>query len=577
MFKTKQFWIKFAIAFFAAALFVCLTIFVFLRGTFSNIYVKKGDKCFDTGNFDTAIEHYTTAKSWKAKNQNVYLGLAKTYAAKEDFTKAAQIIDEAIEKKATTKETGLEQLYLMKIKIYTASGMFSTALDYIGNFEDQYILKKIQAARPSDLTYSPTQGSYDHTLKMKIDVREGETVYYTTDGTTPTKFSNTYNAPINIGNGTTTITAVSIGSDGLISPKLSVTYEVTNANQPVEFDDEKIEKMVRNALSKPRGTILVKELETITELTNDNVTGFVHTLSDLDFMPNLESLSLFGEKHITSISQLSGKTKLKTLWLSGCALDSEKINALGSLSALEFLDLSGNNITSISALSELTNLKFVYLENNKIADLTPLSKSKNIEFISASNNNLTAIPDFDSALKLTTLLVNKNRISDISTIHRLEALTFLDVGNNLIKNGKNIESLINLETLVICDNTLTNFDFLESLTKLTMLDVKNTDFMSLRPIEKLNITSLDASGTELTNLSGIENFKSLTYLVIADTFVTDISPLASLESLDYLDISNLELKDISVLFNMKNLNTIKAAGFNFQGIVFANPDIQIIQ
>ncbi len=573
----KQFTIKFAIAFASTVAVLIFMIFVILRSMFANIYISKANASFDKGDYEQALEYFETAKYWKKKNQTVHIGLAKTYVAKEDFETAGKLIDEAITKKITSSESGLEQLHLMRIKIFSAAGQLSSAVNYIDSLDNQYMLKKIQAVRPSDITYSPTQGSYDQNLKMTINVREGETVYYTTDGTYPTKFSNTYTSPIKIGNGNTKITAISVDSEGLVSPMLSVTYEVTNENEAVEFDDAKIEKMVRKALSKTNGIIRVKELAGVTELSNDGIDGYVRTLSDLDLMPNLESLCLAGEKNLISISQLSGKSKLKTLYLSGCSVDSEKINALGSLSALEFLDISSNTVTSITALSELTNLKYVYLSGNRIADLSPLAASENIQFIDASGNSITSIPDFNSAEKLETLLLKNNLINDISTIHRLTTLKYLDLENNIIKQGKNIASLVNLETLVLTGNPMVSFDFLSSLTKLTSLDVNSTDFMNLKPIENLPLTTLSASKTELANISSLEKFQNLSYLEIADTNVTDISVLEKMKKLEYLDISNLKILDPAPLFTMKSLASLKATGLDFKGIVFANPNLQIIE
>lgn len=572
----KSFLIKFFTAF-GIAVAVCLFIvFVLMRGMFSNAFIAKGDKCFAATDYVQAIKHYNTAKKWKKKNLNAYLCLAKAYAASEDYETAGKLIDEAIAKKITAKDTGIEQLHLMRIKVFSAEGKLENAINYIDSMSDQYMLKKIQDARPASIDYSPTQGSYDHSLKMTITVREGETVYYTTDGSSPTKFSNTYSAPINIGNGKTKITAIAVDSEGIVSPMLSVTYEVSNANEPVVFDDEKIEKMVRKELSKPRGVVLVKELESITKLDNTDVDGFIRTLSDLDLMPNLEELTLYNEKNLVSISQLSGKAKLKNLCLAQCNLESDDINALGSLAALEYLDLSHNSITSISALSELTALKVVYLESNMVSDLTPLTSSKDIEMISASNNVITAIPDLESANALSSLVLSNNRINDLSTIHRFTALTSLDLSGNLIRSAKNLAALTNLETLVISDNELTNFDFLKDLTRLTLLEVRSTGFSELSPLAGLPITTLDANDTELESLSGIEEFKNLTYLAVADTDVKDISGITGLEKLAYLDISNLTLNDPAPLFSMKNLSMLIAKGHNYKGIAFANPDITIM-
>lgn len=578
MIKDKAKFLKlFAIAFASTAVFSLFMVFVLLRGMFANIYISKGNAYFEAANYDKAIQAYNTSKSWKAKNQEVYLLLAKTYAAEEDFKSAGDIIETAIEKKITTKDSALEQLYIMRIKIYSAAGQLSEAVNYTDNLSDQYILKKVQAIRPADLTYTPTQGSYDKTLKMSIDVRAGETVYYTTDGTFPTKFSTVYTNPINIANGTTQVTAVSVDAEGLVSPALSVTYTVTNENQAVEFDDAKIEKMVRRSLSKPNGVVRVRELEGVTELSNEGVDGFIKTLSDLELMPNLESVYLDGETAMISISQLSGKTKLKHLFLSNCELDSSEINSLGSLTSLETLDLTGNKITSVSVLTNMTALKFVYLTDNFTSDISSLVNAKELEFLDASKNKISELPDFDSNSKISVLCVANNNISDVSTLHRLTQLTYLDLSDNSISSCKNLTALTKLETIELSGNPMTNFDFLSSLTSLTSLNVNNTKFINTKPISGLKLTELYANGTGISSLRDIQGCTGLITLEIADTNVTDLSPLAKMTKLDYLDISGCAVTDLSPLTKLTELYTIKATGVDIKNTKFANENIYIIQ
>ena len=572
----KEFIIRFAIAFGATAVFTAFMMFVVFRGVFYNAYISKGDKQFEKGNYTEAIELYKTARSWKGKRLGVYLSLAKTYAAAEDFVSAGEILSEAIDKKITTEETGVEQLHLMRIRVYSAAGQLTEAVNYTDGIDDQYMRKKIQEARPADIAYTPNQGSYDKTLKMTMTVREGETIYYTTDGTYPTKFSNIYVDPINIGVGETKITAVAVDAQGLVSPFLSVTYNVTNEYQEVEFDDPKVELMVRESLSKPTGRIRVKELEAVTWLSSYGIEGQIRTLSDLDLMPNLESLSLEDEHSITSFSNLSGKSKLTHLTVINCGLETNDLNAFGGLTALELLDISDNNVSSISVLSNLTGLKYVYLAQNRIDDLSPLTSATSLECIDAHQNNLTSIPDFTSQNLMTTLILGSNRISDISAIHHLTELTYLDVSKNLISNGKNLSKLEKLDTLNVSGNNLTNFDFLSSLPLIRHLDVSSTSFVSTKPIAELNLLTFNANNTGLATLDDIAKYKELISLEIAQTNVTDISFLNGLDCLDYLDISYCDIEDVSVLSGLKGLFTLKAPGIDVSSVKFFNTDIMVV-
>lgn len=572
----KKFICVFLISFAVTALFICLMLFVVLRGMFFNIYCSKGDKKVESGNYQEAIKDYNTAKGWQKKNQKVYLKLANAYALMEDYDSAGDIIDEAIKKRITSDENGLEQLYTMRIKVYSTSGNLVEAVSYTDGLEDQYILKRIQAIRPADLSYTPNQGNYDKTLKMEITVREGETVYYTTDGTYPNKFSNTYVSPINIGNGTTHVTAISVNEEGLVSPLLSVTYNVTNENEAVSFDDPKIELMVRRALSKNTGVVRVKELASLTELSNDGIEGNVNTLSDLDLMPNLEVLLLDHEKNLVSISQLSGKTKLHTLSIAGCSLDSTDINVLGSLTALETLDLSDNSLTSISALSNLTTLKYLYIARNGISDLSALSALTSLEMLDASYNRLTEAPDLENGATIKSLCLGSNAISDISTMHRYTNLTYLDLSQNNIKSAKTLAELTALESLTLSSNSIANFDFLSSLKKLTYLDVSSTSFVNIKSVKDLNLTYFSANDTGLASISGLENMKELISLGISSTNVSDLSPIKGLDLLGSIDISYCNIKDLTPLSTLKGLYSVKANGVDLTGIEFVNKELAII-
>ncbi len=572
----KKFIYIFLISFAVTVCVVCFLIFAVFRNVFYNIYTAKGNAKAEAGQYTQAIEMYNVAKSWKPKKQGVYLSLAEAYAKAEDYDNAGKIIDTAIEKRITTKENGLEQLYIMRIKILSASGKLYEAASYIDSLDDQYILKKIQSLRPDDLSYTPTQGSYDKTLKMKITVRDGETVYYTTDGSYPTRFSNIYVDPINVANGTTVVTAISVNAEGLVSPVLSVSYDVTNENEAVNFDDSKIEKMVRTALSKPNGVIRVKELASVTTLSNEGIDGYVKTLSDLDLMPNLEYVSLENESMLLSISQLSGKTKLHTLILSGCDLDNTDINSLGALTALETLDVSNNSLTSISALSNLDALKYIYLSHNNINDISVLGKAKAIEYIDASYNSITSIPDFENSGTILTLILENNVISDISSIHQMTALTYLDISTNRITNAKTLAKLSNLEELDISNNSVANFDFLSSLTKLSSLNVNSTMFVNTKPLKNLPLTSFYANGTGLANLDDIGLLKKLTTLSIADTNVTKLSPIKDLELIDYIDITNCNVTDASILSSMKGLLTVKTSNSEISSYSFVNKNAIVI-
>jgi uncharacterized repeat protein (TIGR02543 family) len=74
-------------------------------------------------------------------------------------------------------------------------------------------------------TFNPAAGTYNEVTNVTISATDGD-VYYTLDGTTPTKESNKYTAPIVLNtNGTTTIKAIAI-SGGSQSSVVTATYTI---------------------------------------------------------------------------------------------------------------------------------------------------------------------------------------------------------------------------------------------------------------------------------------------------------------------------------------------------------------
>ena len=65
--------------------------------------------------------------------------------------------------------------------------------------------------------------AFSTTTNVTLGTVSGATVYYTTDGTTPTSSSSVYSSPFVI-SATTTINAIAIDSDGLVSPVSTATY-----------------------------------------------------------------------------------------------------------------------------------------------------------------------------------------------------------------------------------------------------------------------------------------------------------------------------------------------------------------
>ena len=89
-----------------------------------------------------------------------------------------------------------------------------------------------QASTP---TFSPAAGTYNGAVSVLIsNTTPGTTIYYTTDGSTPTAESSVYNGPIVLTTGTT-LTAMAVGAGYRSSSPIAADYVVTGGTSSPAF------------------------------------------------------------------------------------------------------------------------------------------------------------------------------------------------------------------------------------------------------------------------------------------------------------------------------------------------------
>ena len=103
-----------------------------------------------------------------------------------------------------------------------------------------------------------------------------------------------------------------------------------------------------------------------TDLSNNQISD----LTPLRYTTLLEYLDV-STNAVSDLTPLSTLTNLYLLYAFHNDLSGD-VNALSSLTQLQYLDLHKNSITDISALKNLTNLEILDLEDNEIADFSVL-------------------------------------------------------------------------------------------------------------------------------------------------------------------------------------------------------------
>ena len=542
-------WVLFGLSAGAALIIGLLVFLLFLRGPIATSLTRQGQAALEAEDFSKAADKFSAALTLKSNREEIYLGYANALIGLKDYDEAVQIAEKGIE-----KMSGAESLYLCKVQALVGAGKIGEAAEFLDNIEDSYINKKIQDERPADLSYSPAQGKYSKTQKVTIDGRDGETIYYTLNGETPTINSTVYKEPITISS-TTTLTAIAVSENGLVSPILQLNYEIDNANEAIEFTDTKVEAMVRAALDRPSGTLQASQLTAVTELSSGMADGSIRSLKDLEYLPALKTLSLNNELLIDDYTPLAGLSGLSQLYITGCALSDADLAAVNALTGLTELDISDNCITALDGISALQQLTYLNASDNDIASSSALEAFPNLTYLSLSGNNLSELDGLKNLTDLSTLDISDNYISDLAPLTGLKNLTELFLRNNTPANVKKLASLSSLTYLDISECGLASLSVVSGCTSLKVLLAEGNEIASLSTF-KNQVTELYVSNNPLADISPLKNQTGLTVLTAADTQISDVSFLAGSTTLEYLDIANTNVTDATALSSCTALTVL---------------------
>jgi len=115
------------------------------------------------------------------------------------------------------------------------TGQFGGTIDFGGSTftgTENLFVSKIGISKVTPPVFSPAAGVYPNSVQVTITSQAGATIYYTTDGSTPTTGSQEYTAPITL-NASATVSAIGAESGYNSSAVSTASYTVTtNPMQP---------------------------------------------------------------------------------------------------------------------------------------------------------------------------------------------------------------------------------------------------------------------------------------------------------------------------------------------------------
>ncbi len=155
---------------------------------------------------------------------------ADYYYLQQDNDSAIGVLYRIIDRENFSYED-LEEAYNKIITIYANQGLYGQINELLRNCTEPDIVNMFQSYLAMEPEFSYVEGSYAEVIPLKLSSNTAGTIYYTMDGSTPTKNSQIYTAPLFLETGEYTISAFFVNDYGIESEIVSKTY-IINLSVP---------------------------------------------------------------------------------------------------------------------------------------------------------------------------------------------------------------------------------------------------------------------------------------------------------------------------------------------------------
>lgn len=512
------------------------------------------------GNARMSSWFYDMAYNFSGQDEHVAIELAEQYKADGNFTKAEYTLSNAINDDASP------ELYIALCKTYVEQDKLLDAVSLLANIADPEMRAQLDAMRPASPQADYEPGFYAQYISVSLSCENG-TLFCSTDGEFPSTQDHPYEGAITLATGETTIYAISVADNGLVSPLTIMGYTVGGVIEPAIFTDPAIELTARQILGVDQNyTLYTNDLWSIQEFS---VPENAASLVDLELIPYVTTLYIRG-RQIDSLEDLSGLNKLQTLDLTGSRLDPDCLSSLASISSLQELilsdcalsdisalsgatmltklDLSKNSIRNLDALSAMTMLEELNLSNNAVVDLSALGDLYNLRTLDVSHNSLTELYPISTCLKLSHLEAASNLLTDISGLDRLPLLEYLSVEYNKLSDIAPLTACTELVELSVSNNLISDLSALSNMAKLDILDFSYNNVAELPQwAEGCTLRVIDGSHNTLESINNLAGLEHISYIYMDYNKIKDVTALADCYRLVQLNVYGTEVKDVDAL------------------------------
>ena len=512
------------------------------------------------GNSRMSSWFYDMAYDFSGQDEHVAIELANQYKADGNYTKAEYTLSNAINDDASP------DLYIALCKTYVEQDKLLDAVSLLANIADPEMRAQLDALRPAPPVADYEPGFYAQYISVALSCENG-TLYCSTDEEFPSTEDHPYSGPIELKTGETTIYAISVAENGLVSPLTIMGYTVGGVVEPAVFTDPAMELTARQILgvdqsyplytndlwaikefSVPDTAASLEDMRLIPYVTTLHIRDYqIEHLEDLSGLTKLERLDLTGSRFDPDcLSVLAGISSLRELTLANCSLSD--ISALSGATMLTKLDLSRNSVRNLEALSKMDMLEELDLSNNAVVDLSALGELHSLRTLDVSHNSLTTLSPISTCLKLGHLEAGSNLLTDVSGLDRLPLLEYLSVEYNRLTDISPLAACTELTELSLSNNQITDLSALSGMAKLDILDFSYNTVSALPEwADGCMLRVIDGSYNALESIDSLAQLSQISYIYMDYNQIKDVTALAECFHLVQVNVYGNEVKDVDSL------------------------------
>lgn len=509
------------------------------------------------GNSRLSAMFYDMAYNHSGKDENVAIELANQYKADGNYTKAEYTLSNAI------NSGGTVELYIALCKTYVEQDKLLDAVTMLSNISNPEIKAQLDAMRPSAPTANYEPGFYTQYLDVALTSTSG-TLYCTTDGEYPSVSREPYSQPITLEDGETTIYAISVDDNGLVSPLTIIGYTVGGVIAPAEFADDVMEAAIREAVEATESEILyTNELWVIQEFTIPEGVG---SYEDLKLLPYVKSLTIQNH-NMKSLDDLSTLTKLEKLDMTGSTFPVEDLAVIAKLPSLTSLTLADCNLSTIAELIKAPRLTYLDLNANTLRNLEPLSTIPTLKEINLKHNAVVSLDALAALTNLEKLDVSYNSLTTLAPIASCMKLNWLDASNNALESVEGANKLPLLDYISVNHNKLKDISLLAECKELTNLHFSSNEIQDISSLSKLlKLDTLDFSYNKVSTLPDWDDACTLRIIDGSYNQLTNIDNLSELGQIGYVYMDYNKIKSLDALADCYHLVQVNAFGNDIESV-----------